>query len=80
MRSVIIYTAARLALFGATTGVLYLAGARGFLLLALAVLISGVVSYVLLWRQRDAMSASVTERAAGLRQSLAEGAAREDDD
>lgn len=80
MRSVIVYTAARLALFGATVGVLYLAGARGFLLLALAVLISGVVSYVLLSRQRDAMSASVTERAAVLRQSLAEGTAREDDD
>ncbi len=80
MRSVIVYTAARLALFGATAGVLYLAGARGFLLLALAVLISGIISFVLLSRQRDAMSASVAARAARLRQSLAEGAAREDDD
>ena len=80
MRSVIVYTAARLALFGATAGVLYLAGARGFLLLALAILISGIVSFVLLSRQRDAISAAVSERVAYLRQSFAEGAAREDDD
>ncbi|GAA4620940.1 hypothetical protein GCM10023196_006880 [Actinoallomurus vinaceus] len=80
MRSVFLYTLARLALFGATAGVLFLAGARGFLLLALAVLISGIVSFVLLSRQRDAISSSVTRRAARMRQSLAEGAAREDVD
>jgi Mn2+/Fe2+ NRAMP family transporter len=39
--------------------VLYLLGARGLLLLALAVLISGLVSFVLLSRQRDEMSGSV---------------------
>jgi hypothetical protein len=80
MRSVFLYTLARLALFGATAGVLFLAGARGFLLLALAVLISGIVSFVLLSRQRDAISSSVTGRAARMRESLAEGAAREDVD
>jgi uncharacterized membrane protein YgaE (UPF0421/DUF939 family) len=79
MRSVLVYTLARLALFAATAGVLFLAGARGFLLLALAVLISGIVSFVLLSRQRDAVSMSVTERAARMRENLAEGAAREDD-
>jgi Mn2+/Fe2+ NRAMP family transporter len=80
MRYVIAYTAARLALFAATAGVLYLVGARGFLLLALAILISGVISFVLLSRQRDAVSSSVTERAARMRQNLAEGTAREDAD
>lgn len=80
MGSVIVYTAARLALFGATVGVLYLTGFRGLLLLALAVLISGIVSFVLLSRQRDAISSAVTKRAARMRQNLAEGAAREDDD
>jgi Protein of unknown function (DUF4229) len=80
MRSVLIYSLSRLALFAATAGVLFLVGARGFLLLALAILISGVVSFVLLSRQRDAVSNSVTERASRIRDSLAEGAAREDVD
>jgi hypothetical protein len=80
MRAVLIYSLSRLALFAATAGVLFLVGARGFLLLALAILISGVVSFVLLSRQRDAVSSSVTERAGRMRQNLAEGAAREDND
>ncbi|MCW2943633.1 MAG: hypothetical protein JWR24_350 [Actinoallomurus sp.] len=80
MRHVIVYTAARLALFAATAGVLYLVGARGFLLLCLAILISGIISFVLLSRQRDAVSSSVTERAARMRENLAEGTAREDTD
>jgi hypothetical protein len=80
MRSVLVYTLARLALFGATAGVLFLVGARGFLLLALAILISGIISFVLLSRQRDAVSANVTQRAARMRENLAAGAAREDGD
>jgi len=78
MRSVFAYSTARLALFAATAGVLFLVGARGFLLLALAILISGIVSFVLLSRQRDAVSAAVTDRAARMRDNLAAGAARED--
>lgn len=80
MRPVIVYSLSRLALFAATAGVLYVVGARGFLLLALSILISGVVSFVLLSRQRDAVSSSVTERAGRIRENLAEGAAREDVD
>jgi hypothetical protein len=80
MRSVLIYSLSRLALFAATTGVLFLVGARGFLLLGLAILISGVISFVLLSRQRDAVSNSVTERAGRIRDNMAEGAAREDND
>jgi Flp pilus assembly protein TadG len=81
MRSVFLYTFSRLALFAATVGVLYVTGiAHGFLLLALAVLISGIVSYVLLSGQRDKVSAALTSRADRLRRGLAEGAAREDDD
>ena len=80
MRSVLIYSLSRLALFAATTGVLFLVGARGFLLVGLAILISGVISFVLLSRQRDAVSNSVTERAGRIRDNLAEGAAREDND
>jgi Protein of unknown function (DUF4229) len=80
MRSVLIYSLSRLALFAATAGVLFLVGARGLLLLALSILVSGVVSFVLLSRQRDAVSSSVTERAGRIRGNLAEGAAREDSD
>ncbi len=80
MRSVLVYTLARAVLLAATAGVLFLVGARGFLLLGLAILISGVISFVLLSRQRDAVSTSVTERAARMSRALAEGSAREDDD
>jgi hypothetical protein len=80
MRSVLVYTLARLALFAATAGVLYLVGARGFLLLALSIVVSGIISFVLLSRQRDRVSTSVTARAARIRRGLAEGAAREDTD
>jgi hypothetical protein len=61
MRSVISYSAARILVFVLTLGVLYLIGARGFLLLALAVLVSGVVSLVLLSRQRDAVSSVIAD-------------------
>lgn len=61
MRSVISYSAARILVFVLTLGVLYLLGARGFLLLALAVLVSGLVSLVLLSRQRDAVSSVISD-------------------
>jgi sensor domain CHASE-containing protein len=80
MRTVLIYSLSRLALFAATAGVLFLVGFRGFLVLALAILISGVISLVLLSRQRDAVSSAVTERASRIQRGLAEGAAREDTD
>ncbi|HZB31797.1 MAG TPA: DUF4229 domain-containing protein [Streptosporangiaceae bacterium] len=79
MRSVLAYTAARLALFAAAAGVLYLLGARGLLLVALAVLISGLVSLVLLSRQRDAMSAAVTSAARTGHRKFEESRGREDD-
>lgn len=62
VRAVLRYTAARLALFGVTLGVLYLVGARSFLLVALALLVSGLVSYVALSRQRDDFSAVLNDR------------------
>lgn len=60
MRNVLAYTAARVVIFAVTAGVLYLLGARKLLLFAVAVLVSGVVSYVLLSAQRDRMSSSFT--------------------
>jgi hypothetical protein len=80
MRSTIAYTTARILLFVAVTGLLYLAGASGILLLGGALLISGVISYVLLSRQRDAMSSAITSRIQGFRGRLDSGTRAEDDD
>jgi TctA family transporter len=79
MRQVMIYTAARIALFLATFGILWLLGAKSWLGALLALLISGIVSYVVLSRQRDAVSSSVNEKAKRMSERIAEGAAREDD-
>ncbi|GIH64093.1 MULTISPECIES: DUF4229 domain-containing protein [Microbispora] len=63
MHPVVVYTLSRLGLFAVALGVLYLVGLRSFPLLLLAVLVSGLASYVLLTKQRDAVS----ERIAGKR-------------
>ncbi|HTU75255.1 MAG TPA: DUF4229 domain-containing protein [Trebonia sp.] len=87
MRTGFAYTSARILLFVAAMGLLYLAGARGLLLVALALVVSALASYVLLSRQRDAMSAALSGRlvktrrkAAELKARLDEGAAAEDTD
>lgn len=78
MRSVILYTIARLAVFAATAGVLALFGARGVLLVLMALLISGVVSYVLLSGQRDRMSAAVAGGLRAQRQKFEKSVTKED--
>ena len=60
MRATIAYTGARLVLFAVALGLIYLIGARGLLLFALALLVSGIASYVLLSRMRDAISSSIS--------------------
>ena len=84
MRSWLTYTAARLGLFAAAFGVVYLFGARSWIALILAWVISGLASYVLLSKWRDRMSSSVVEwsnkrgdQSVGDR--LTGGAAREDE-
>ena len=84
MRSWLTYTAARVALFGGAFGVVYLFGARSWVALVLAWLISGLASYVLLSKWRDRMSSSVTEWSDKRREEsvggrLVGGAAREDE-
>jgi TctA family transporter len=79
MRATIAYTSARILLFLAALGLLYLLGARRLLLVALALVISGIVSFVLLSRQRDAMSGALVSRLTGFRERLDEGARAEDD-
>jgi Mn2+/Fe2+ NRAMP family transporter len=80
MRATFAYTTARIVLFLLAAFLFYLAGARGLLLLGLALVVSGVASYVVLSRQRDAMSGALVNRFRSLRSRLAEGARSEDQD
>ena len=87
MRTGLAYTAARILLLVVSLVVLYVAGARGFLLLALAFFVSALASYILLSKQREAMAGAlnrrlgrVTNKAAEFRGRLQDGAAAEDDD
>ncbi len=87
MRTALSYTSARIVLFLAALVLLYLAGARGLLLAALALLVSGIASFVLLSRQRDIMSGALTSRLGGVRKRagnfrarLDEGTRAEDED
>jgi Mn2+/Fe2+ NRAMP family transporter len=80
MHATFAYTTARILLFAVMLGLLYLVGARGLLLLGLAVLISGIVSFIVLSRQRDAMAGAITSRISNFRQRLDEGTRAEDDD
>ena len=83
MRSWLTYTAARLGLFAAAFGVVYLFGARSWVALVLAWVISGLASYVLLSKWRDQISQQIVERhkersGARLGDRLEGGATRED--
>jgi hypothetical protein len=60
------YSLARLGLFLGALGLLYLLGARSFLLVAAAILLSGIVSYYLLTASRVAMG----QRLAGTWRSI----------
>lgn len=87
MRTGLAYTSARILLLVISVVLLYLAGARGILLLALAFVISALASYVLLSRQRDVLAGAlnrrlgrVTAKATEFRQRIDDGAAAEDED
>jgi len=85
MRTGLAYTSARILLLVISVVLLYLAGARGILLIALAFVISALVSYVLLSRQREVLAGAlnrrlgrVTAKATEFRERLEQGAAAED--
>ena len=87
MRATLAYTSARILLLVISVILLYLVGARGLLLLALAFLVSGIASFVLLSRQRDVMSRALMRRIGGgrrrasaFRARIEEGASAEDED
>jgi uncharacterized membrane protein YedE/YeeE len=79
MRSALTYTSARILLFVAALALLYLIGARGLLLVALALVASGIISFVVLSRQRDAMSMSLSARLRGVRTRVGEFGSRIDE-
>jgi len=72
------YTLSRIVLFVVALWVFYLLGARQVLLVALAALASGLISFVVLSRQRDAMSTAVSDRVRRVRERLDASAAAED--
>jgi hypothetical protein len=86
MRTAFAYTCARIIMFGASVLVLFWAGARGILLLGLALLISALLSYVLLNKQRQIIAgklngrlSKVGQKASELSKRLEEGTRAEDE-
>lgn len=77
-RAFVVYNALRLALFAGCAGLLALAGLRSVVLLAAALLVSGVLSYFLLDRQRQAIAEALGEAVDRGRRRMAERAERED--
>lgn len=75
-RAVLGYSLARLLVFVVVTAALYLAGLRGVLLVLVAVVGSGLVSYILLAPQRAAMGAAVQRGLSRRRSARRDGAPR----
>jgi Protein of unknown function (DUF4229) len=87
MRTAFVYTSARIIMFGASVLVLFWAGARGILLLGLALIVSALLSYVLLNKQRTIIANKLNGRLSGVGKKAGEftrrlndGAALEDAD
>jgi hypothetical protein len=72
------YSTLRLLLFVAAAALLYLVGLRGFLLLIVALLVSGMVSLVVLSRSRDDVSSAISHRVSEVNRRIDERAAAED--
>ncbi len=80
MRATASYTIMRLLLFFVVLFLVYFTGIRGLALPGIALLISGILSFIVLSRQRDAMSGALTSRMRGFRERLDAGTSAEDDD
>jgi membrane protein implicated in regulation of membrane protease activity len=80
MRATFSYTALRVLLFLAVALVLALLGLHGITLLAVALIISAILSLLLLSKLRDRMSASVANRIDRFRTRLDAGTRAEDTD
>lgn len=77
--SLLLYTVARLGLLLIAAAVLYLLGARSWLLVILAFLVSGLLSFVLLRRLRDGVSVKVAAKVDASREKRAAAVHAEDD-
>lgn len=73
MRAFVQYTAARIALFLACWGILWLVGAKGVLGVLLALIVSGLISYVVLDKVRTRFAGAASS---GIRNSLQDFRAR----
>src|SRR5260370_583183 len=80
MRATFAYTFARILLFAVPLGLLSLVGARGLLLGGLALVISGIVSFVVLSPYRDPVSGAIASRISRFRERLDEGTRAADHD
>jgi peptidoglycan biosynthesis protein MviN/MurJ (putative lipid II flippase) len=80
MRATLYYTLLRVLLFFAVAVVLALFGVHGITLLAVALVISAILSLVFLSKLRDRMSASLTRRVDRFHERLDEGTRAEDVD
>lgn len=85
--SVLAYTSARILMFGCAVILLYVAGARGVLLLFLGLVISALASYILLNKQRAIIASKLNNKIgkAGskiteFRERLEEGTKTEDEE
>lgn len=75
----LIYTAARLGLVLAVGALLYVAGARGWVLFVMAFLVSGIISIFALGRLRDQVSVAVSDKVDQAKEKRAATAHVEDD-
>lgn len=72
------YTLLRLLLFAVVAALCWVFGLRGFGLLLMAVLVSGILSIFVLSRSRDAVSTSLADRMSTIKDRMAERTAAED--
>jgi hypothetical protein len=79
-RAFAIYSGSRLLVFVGVLALLLAVGLRGFLLFVLAFLVSGVVSVLLLRRQRAAFAVTLEESVAGRRAVRTAALADEEDE
>jgi hypothetical protein len=80
MRATLSYTLLRILIFFAVALILALFGVHGLTLIAVALIISAIISLLLLSRLRDRMSASLANRLGRFHAGLEEASRREDTD
>jgi hypothetical protein len=80
MKPAFIYTLSRLGLLGLCLGLGYLASLRGIILLLAAFLGSGLLSFVLLTKQRTAMGEKLGGALSAVNKKIEANTSKEDDD